>query len=83
MRLDLALDRYIGDLARKGCSPSTRRSYWFKLTKLCDRRDIAEVTPDDCAAFIDQWADSSNGTLAHSVTTVKCFFRWVISAGRR
>jgi len=36
VKLDRALDRYMGALARKGYSPATRRSYWFKLIKLCD-----------------------------------------------
>ena len=82
VRLDRALDLYMGDLARRGYSPATRRSYWFKLIKLCDEfKHVEDVTAEDCARFLDQWSDSSVGTLAHSVTTVKCFFRWAEDQG--
>lgn len=82
MRLDHALDRYMGDLARRGYPPTTRRSYWFKLVKLCNEfENVEDVTADDCARFLDQWSEASIGTLAHSVTTVKCFFRWAEDQG--
>ena len=64
MKLDRALDLYMGDLARRGYSPMTRRSYAFKLNKLCDRHEnVEDVTREDCAAFLDQWSDASMGTL--------------------
>jgi integrase len=77
VRLDRALDLYMGDLARQGRSPRTRQTYWSKLVLLADKfENVEDVTPEACAAFVDRWKDSAVGTLAHSVTTTKVFFRW-------
>jgi len=82
VRLDRALDLYMGDLARRGYSPRTRRDYFFKLGPLVDKfEDVGDVSPADCAAFVDRWKDSAVGTLAHSVSVVKVFFRWCEDQG--
>lgn len=82
MRLDRALDMYMGDLARRGCSPRTRQTYWAKLVLLTDKfENVEDVTPAGCAAFVDRWKDSAVGTLAHSVTTARVFFRWCEDQG--
>ncbi len=79
MRLDVAIDRYIGDLARQGKSPTTRRTYRFKLDGLCDRfENIEDVTPLGCAQYLDRWQNRSVATIAQSVTIVTCFFRWAV-----
>ena len=81
MRLDRAIDRYIGDLARRGRSRRTRDDYWRKLiglTKLPGllEADVADVADDDCRAYLDRWRDRSAGTIAHSVSVLNGFFGW-------
>jgi integrase len=82
VRLDRALDLYLGDLARRGYSPRTRQDYWFKLLPIAEKfENVEDVKPTDCAAFVDKWKDNKVGTLAHSVSVVKCFFRWCVEQG--
>lgn len=50
MRLDRALDLYMGDLARRGYPPMTRRAYAFKLNRLCDQQEnVEDVRREDDA----------------------------------
>ena len=84
MRLDRAIDRYIGELARRSCSARTRNDYFRKLAPLCDRvpdSDARDVTEDDCRAYLDRWRDRSAGTLAHSVSVLNGFFGWLHETG--
>jgi hypothetical protein len=61
MRLDRAIDRYIGELARAGRQPSTRsyERYLFKLVDQVRARqpdvDARDVTADDFRTFRDRW----------------------------
>lgn len=36
MRLDRAIDRFDGELARRGCSKRSRSDYFRKLASLCE-----------------------------------------------
>ena len=83
--LDRAVDLYLGELARRGRSPRTIDAYRRKLWRLCadlDDRDVAVVTADDCRRFLDRWQQREPGTLAHSVTTLNGFFRWLYDEDR-
>jgi integrase len=80
VRLDRAIDRYIGELARRSCSPVTRNDYFRKLAPLCDLlpdADAGDVTEDDCRRYLDRWRDRSPGTIAHSVSVLNGFFGWL------
>jgi site-specific recombinase XerD len=80
VRLDRAIDRFIGELARRGCTQTTRADYRRKLEPLCDRlpdADAADVSADDCRAYLDRWADKAPGTIAHSVSVLNSFFGWL------
>jgi integrase len=85
LRLSEAVDLYVGDLERRGLSSRTVDSYRRKLDVLCalnERRDVTEVTSDDCRRALDSWLGKSSGTMAHSVTVYATFFRWLYQDGR-
>ena len=42
MRLDRAIDRYLGDLSRKGFSPRTLNDYRTKLAPMCGGKTVVE-----------------------------------------
>ena len=83
MRLDHAIDRYLGDLARQGKSGRTRDDYRRKLTLLCGPEAVVEppavgaVTADECRAHLDLWRDSAAGTRYHSWAVLSGFFKWL------
>ena len=86
MRLDRAIDRYIGELARQGRSARTRDDYWRKLAGLSrlprlHEADVQDVTDDDCRVYLDRWREKSPGTIAHSVTVLRGFFGWLYDNG--
>jgi len=82
MRLDRAVDRYIGELARQGHSARTREDYFRKLVGLCRvprlvDASVVDVSDDDCRSYLDRWRDASPGTIAHSVSVLNGFFGWL------
>lgn len=87
MRLDRAIDRYLGELARRGYSPRTRVDYQRKLTPMCgptdlvEVRDVTEVTTDDCRRHLDRWNDSKANTRYHSWAVLSGFFGWLYRSG--
>jgi len=87
MRLDRAIDRYLGDLSRRGYSRRTRDSYFRKLSKLYDRypvgSDLAveDVTEDDCRALLDTWNEAAPATRYHSWAVLSGFFQWAYRHG--
>jgi integrase len=86
LRLDRAIDRYVGDLARQGKSARTLDDYRRKLTLLCgpkeitDPPDVTTVSSDDCRAHLDRWRDSAPGTRYHSWSVLSGFFKWLYRA---
>jgi integrase/recombinase XerD len=86
VRIDRAIDRYLGDLARQGCSPRTLADYRAKLTPLCgsrevvEPRDVREVTADDCRQHLDRWNERKPGTMYHSWAVLSGFFKWLYRA---
>jgi len=81
VRIDRAVDVYIGELARRGRSKSTRETYHRLLvdfaTKMGDK-SVAEVTAHDCRSFLDRWTDASPSTLASGVSLLRGFFEFFI-----
>ena len=86
MRLDRAIDLYIADLARKGKSKSTLRTYASRLMPMCGDRSVAdpadasEVTANDCRLYLDTWRDDAPGTRYHSWAVLSGFFKWLYRA---
>lgn len=80
-----AIDRYIGELARRRKSASTRSTYNWHLQKLADTLPpytaVSEITVDDCRLFLDRWRDSSPSTIASAVSILRGFFRFLIDEG--
>jgi integrase len=88
MMRDVALGRmidlYIGDLARRGRSVSTRRSYRRLLNDFassCRDKPPAELQLADYERFLDRWTDSSPSTLASGVSLVRSFSRFLYERG--
>ena len=87
MRIAEAIDLYLGELARLGRSARTRDDYWRKLVGLCavaglQRADVSEVSDDDCRRYLDRWSGASPSTMAHSVSVLAGFFRWLYENDR-
>ena len=81
MRIDRAVDVYIGELARRGRAKSTRDTYHRLLidfaTKMGDKA-VADVTADDCRSFLDRWTDASPSTLASGISLLRGFFEFYV-----
>ena len=84
MRLTRAVDRWMGELARAGRTPSTRFSYeryLFKFVEHVERSrpdaDVREVTADDCRSFLDKWIDRSPSTVASIHSALNGLFAWL------
>jgi integrase len=79
--IDHAVDAYVGELARLGRSPNTRRKYREILWKFCDHvgdRRCDEIERADCTTFLDRWADSSPSTLALNTSILAGFFSFLV-----
>jgi integrase len=79
MRLERAIDDYIGELARRGRRPSTRRTYRRLLWDFADavhgrERQVDEIMPEDCRRFLDRWTNAKPSTLASGVSLLRGFF---------
>ncbi len=80
LRLDRAIDRFDGELARRGCTKRSRDDYFRKLAPLCDLlpdATVTDVTEDDCRAYLDRWRDRHPNTMRHSISVLKSFFGWL------
>jgi integrase len=86
VRIDRAIDSYLGDLARQGCSGRTINDYLAKLAPLCGAKDVVEprgvreVTADDCRRHLDRWNHRAPGTMYHSWAVMSGFFKWLYRA---
>jgi integrase len=86
VRLDKAIDLYLGDLARQGKSKRTLITYSVRLVPLCGPKqviepcDVREVTVNDCRAYLDQWRESAPGTRYHAWAVLSGFFKWLFRA---
>jgi integrase len=87
VRLDRALDLYLGDLARQGKARRTRDDYRRKLLPLCGPKDVVEppevgnIGSDDCRQHLDRWIESAPGTRYHSWAVLSGFFKWAYRQG--
>jgi integrase len=86
MRLDRAIDVFLGELARKGYSSRTREDYWRKLLPLCGASGVEaphldDVGETDCREHLDRWRDGAPGTRYHSWAVLRSFFGWLYRAG--
>jgi integrase len=86
VRIDRAIDLYLGDLARQGKSKRTLLTYGIRLMPLCgpkevvEPRDVCDVTADDLRAFLDTWRDAAAGTRYHGWAVLSGFFKWLYRA---
>lgn len=79
--IDYAVDAYVGELARLGRSPNTRRKYREILWKFCahvGEKRCDEIERSDCTGFLDRWADSSPSTLALNTSILAGFFTFLV-----
>lgn len=87
VRLDLAIDLYLGDLARQGKAWRTRDDYRRKLLPLCGAKEVVEppqaheIGPNECRRHLDRWIDSAPGTRYHSWSVLSGFFKWLYRQG--
>jgi integrase len=87
VRLDRAIDLYLGELARRGYSSRTRDDYFRKLLPLCgpaavvEPAEVDEVGPNECRTHLDRWINSAPGTRYHSWAVLSGFFKWLYRQG--
>src|SRR6266498_2809133 len=78
--LDHAVDLFIGELARRGCTQRTRIKYQEVLHPFV-RANLDklpwEITPDDCRSFLDRWVDAAPATLALYVSILNRLFTFL------
>jgi site-specific recombinase XerD len=81
VRLDRALDRFIGDMARRNNTSRSRDAYYRHLSRLLDQLPSdatpAQVTPDAIRACLDGWADASASTRYKVDSMFRAFSRWL------
>jgi integrase len=86
VRIDRAIDSYLGDLARQGFSSRTLADYRRKLAPLCgpneviDPPDVRAIDADDCRRHLDRWNHCAAGTMYHSWAVLSGFFKWLYRA---
>jgi integrase len=86
VRLDKAIDLYLGDLARQGKSRRTLQTYGIRLMPLCGPKkvvepgDVRDVITDDLRAYLDTWRDAAPGTRYHAWAVLSGFFKWLYRA---
>lgn len=82
LTINLAIDLFAGDLARRGCSDRTRYTYIRLLglfaDRLPDNLDVTRITSDDCRRFLDLYNRRADGTKVHVYTVLSSFFKWLI-----
>lgn len=80
-----AVDRYEGELARRGRALATRRKYINEvLGPFADKYrhlELQDVRVDHCRQYLDKWVNSSESTLALYVTVVRGFFEFCVNEG--
>jgi integrase len=88
MRLDRAIDLWMGELARGGRTTSTRASYeryLFKFVAQLERSksdvDVREVSTNDCRQFLDRWNGRSASTVCSIHSALSGLFRWLYVEG--
>ena len=82
--LGRAIDLYVGELARGGCTPETLRTYRRILDLFADRYEakaVASITANDCRSFLDRWATAKPPTLAQYVSILRGFFAFLYEEG--
>jgi hypothetical protein len=79
-----AIDFYIAELARRGRSLATRRSYRRLLGDFTDVvRDMppGELKLEDYERFLDRWTDAKPSTLASGISLVRGFSAFLHERG--
>jgi site-specific recombinase XerD len=81
MRLDRALDRFIGDMARRNCSPRSRSDYFSTLCRLfayvpADAM-TADVTKDALLDCLGDWAGAGPNTRYKADAIFRAFCKWL------
>jgi integrase/recombinase XerC len=82
LRLNRAIDVWLGELALQGRSKDTLEDYRRDLYNFADRvdphgdRDVGEISEDDCRAYLNRFIDKSPSTLASKISIVKGLFRF-------
>jgi integrase/recombinase XerD len=82
MRLDRALDRFDGDMARRNCSRRSRDDYYRTLCRLFlfVPRDpvVVDVTPDALRECLDTWAKRKPNTRYKVDAIFRKFCGWLV-----
>lgn len=82
MRLDRALDRFDGDMARRNCAKRSRDDYFRTLCRLFlfVPRDpvVADLTPDAMRGCLDTWASRKPNTRYKVDAIFRKFCGWLV-----
>ena len=79
-----AIDYFISELARRGKSASTRRSYRRLLEDFATTahdKPVKDLVLADYERFLDRWTDAKPSTLASGVSLVRSFSRYLFERG--
>ena len=78
LTLDDAIDRYLGDLTRRGKAERTRDTYRRTLDDFCDTLpnhwDVAKIGDDDIRRFLDRYNGKSPAYRAQKDSTLRGLF---------
>lgn len=83
--LGYSIDRYIGELSRRGYAPKTTIRYRTILNELADTLPrewaLEDITPDQTREFLDRRAHLSKATQAMYVSVLRGFFTYAHQEG--
>jgi site-specific recombinase XerD len=86
LTLDDAIDRYLGDLTRRGKAERTRDTYRRTLDDFCDTLphhwDVAKIGDDDVRRFLDRYNRRSPAYRAQKDSTLRGLFTWLYTEGK-
>jgi len=81
LTVDDAVDRYLGDLARRGKSDRTRDTYGRTLDDFCGSLprhwDVAKIGADDVRRFLDRYNRNAAAYRAQKDSILRGFFHWL------
>jgi site-specific recombinase XerD len=81
VNLNRAIDLYIGELARRGRTQDTQRTYQRHLFAFADfigEKSLAAIDRNDCRRFLDRWRGSAANTQNIVISAMRGLFDFLV-----
>src|SRR5579862_5624790 len=85
MTINRAIDLFIGELARRGRTEDTQRTYQrllFAFSDFIGEKPLAEITVNDCRTFLDRWQHRQANTQNIVISAMRGLFDFLVEERR-